>query len=117
MERPYVVCHMLTSLDGKIDGSFFSAPECGPALAEYGNIRTFYGCQATLYGTTTMKGGYSDGLAGELQRASAHIPKEDYIAPSDVENYIVSIDPEGILGWNSGYIEKRDVPEHTLLRF
>lgn len=38
MNRPYVVCHMLTSLDGKIDGSFFGSPETEPALAEYGNI-------------------------------------------------------------------------------
>ena len=26
MERPFVVCHMLASLDGKIDGAFFGAP-------------------------------------------------------------------------------------------
>lgn len=110
MERPYVICHMLTSLDGKIDGSFFSAPECAPASAEYGNIRKFYGCQATLYGTTTMKGSYSDGLAGELPKASSYILKEDSIASSDVDQYIVSIDPEGILGWDSGYIEKKGRP-------
>ena len=39
MDRPFVVCHMLSSLDGKIDGEFFSVPECRPALAEYGNRR------------------------------------------------------------------------------
>ncbi len=66
MDRPFVVCHMLSSLDGKIDGEFFSAPECRPALAEYGNLRGFYGCQATLYGTTTMIGSYADGMVGEL---------------------------------------------------
>ena len=27
MDRPFVVCHMLASLDGKIDGAFFGAPE------------------------------------------------------------------------------------------
>lgn len=110
MERPYVICHMLTSLDGKIDGAFFSAPECSPSISEYGNIRKFYGCQATLYGTNTMKGGYSDGLAGKLPEAPVHIPKEDYIVLSDVDNYIVSIDVEGILGWDSGYIEKKGRP-------
>ena len=27
MERPLAVCHMLASLDGKIDGAFFGVPE------------------------------------------------------------------------------------------
>ena len=29
MERPFVVYHMLASLDGKIDGAFFGAPATG----------------------------------------------------------------------------------------
>ena len=31
MERPYVFCHMMTSLDGKIMGNYMEAPEAGPA--------------------------------------------------------------------------------------
>ena len=44
MERPFVVCHMLTSLDGKIDGTFFGVPETIPAIKTYGELRSFYGC-------------------------------------------------------------------------
>lgn len=110
MNRPYVVCHMFTSLDGKIDGAFFGARESAPGLAEYGKIRGFYNCQATLYGTTTMRGTYSDRLAGELPHSHMQYPKEDYIADSDVHNYIVSMDPQGILGWSSNYIEKKGRP-------
>ena len=40
---PYVVCHMLASLDGRIDGEFFSAPETTPALNAYGKLRNYYG--------------------------------------------------------------------------
>ena len=64
MERPFVVCHMLTSLDGKIDGTFFGVPETTPAIKTYGELRSFYGCQATLYGTTTMLGGYDFCMSG-----------------------------------------------------
>ena len=110
MDRPYVVCHMFTSLDGKIDGAFFGAPESMSGLAKYGEIRGFYDCQATLYGTTTMAGSYSDGLAGELPHGNIRYPKEDYVADSDVCNYIVSVDPKGILGWNSKYLEKKGRP-------
>ena len=111
MDRPFVVCHMLSSLDGKIDGEFFSAPECRPALAEYGNLRGFYGCQATLYGTTTMIGSYADGMVGELPDVSANYGKEDHITHSDAENYVVSIDPKGVLRWSENYIEKKGRPK------
>lgn len=110
MDRPYVICHMFTSLDGKIDGAFFGAPESGPGAAAYGRLRGVHDCRATLYGTTTMKGSYSDGLAGELPPAQVRYPKEDYKADHDAGSYVVSIDPEGILGWEDGYIEKKGRP-------
>ena len=50
-KKPFVVCHMLASLDGKIDGAFFGMPETAPALKAYGDLRGFYGCPAILYGT------------------------------------------------------------------
>lgn len=34
----------------------------------------------------------------------------DYAAQFDVDNYIVSVDPEGVLGWVSQYIEKKRRP-------
>ena len=74
MERPFVVCHMLASLDGKIDGAFFGAPQTAPALQVYGELRGFYSCQATLYGTTTMLGGYADGSINPKGQATrAHV--------------------------------------------
>lgn len=111
MERPYVVCHMLTSVDGKIDGNFMSSPECSGALREYGNLRGYYECQATLYGTVTMEGSYSAGLAPADLKAGQIYPREDYVADSDVRNYIVSLDPKGVLGWESKYIEKKKRPK------
>ena len=106
---PFVVCHMLTSLDGKIDGAYMSDPVCRPALTAYGQLRGYYDCQATLYGTVTMLGSYSDGLAPELSDAES-LPREDYLAPNDVTNFIVSVDPKGTLGFDSGYIEKKGRP-------
>lgn len=110
MDRPYVICHMLTSLDGKIDGPFMSVPEVRPVAAEYGKLRTTFDCQATMYGTTTMGEVYAEGRAPALEPCRTHWPREDYAAQSDVDNYIVSVDPEGVLGWASKYIEKKGRP-------
>ncbi|HIS68949.1 MAG TPA: RibD family protein [Candidatus Gallacutalibacter stercoravium] len=109
MEKPFVVCHMLASLDGKIDGAFFGAPETAPALKAYGELRGFYDCHATLYGTTTMLGGYADGPAPALPEGGAGYPKEDYVNVDGraLGNYIVSVDSKGALGWHANTIEKK----------
>lgn len=80
MEKPFVVCHMLASLDGKIDGDFFAEPKAAAAVGEYARLRGFYGCEATVYGTTTMLGGYAEGMAPSLPETEEAIPREDLVS-------------------------------------
>lgn len=111
MNRPYVICHMLATIDGKTKGEFFSLPQCGNAAAEYGNIRNFYKCQGTLYGTSTVLEGYSDGAVKGLPKAGRPYPKEDHIAATDVKNYIIAVDTKGILAYSSPYSERKGRPK------
>lgn len=115
MDKPYVVCHILSSLDGKIDGTFMSAPETHLVREEYGRIRKEYGCQAVLYGTVTMKEVYADGPAPEFENNEHMGPFVDFVAGTNVRNYIVSIDPQGILGWKSPYVEKKGRPRAHII--
>ena len=34
MEKPFVVCHMFVSMDGKIDGAFMGHPATVPARTD-----------------------------------------------------------------------------------
>ena len=99
------------ALDGKIDGAFFSAPETMPALRKYGEVRKFYDCPATVYGTTTMAEGYANGFVSELPEIERTFPREDYLGGSDAKNYIVSLDGEGVLRWHGKYLEKKGRPK------
>ena len=38
MNRPYVICHILSSLDGKVNGSFMAAEATKELGAEYGRF-------------------------------------------------------------------------------
>ena len=109
MSGMFVVCHMLASLDGKIDGAFFGAAEAAPASRAYGELRKYYGCQATLYGTTAMLGGYADGKVGSLSPISTPLPREDWVNVKgrDMDNFVVSVDPKGELAFSSHISEKK----------
>ena len=72
MERPFVVCHMLTSLDGKIDGTFFGVPETVPAIKAYGELprRTKQDLTAVMVDVPVVP---ATGLKGHVGNRHAHI--------------------------------------------
>lgn len=115
MKRPYVVCHMLTSIDGKIDGEFFESSESLSALRRFEKARDFYECNAVLYGTTTMERGYSNGRINSISKNGVVYPRKDYVSKSEVENYIVSVDPEGILAFDGKYIERKNREKYHII--
>ena len=92
---------MLASLDGRIDGAFFGLPQTVPAVKAYGELRSFYQCPATLYGTTTMLGGYAEGRIGPLPPVEKALPYTDWVNPvgKALGNFIVSVDPRGGTGF------------------
>lgn len=108
----FVVCHMLISLDGKIDGDFFGMPQTAPALKAYGELRGFYGCTATLYGTVTMLGGYADGPVSQLPVATQPLSGDDHVEAEGraMGNFIVSLDPKGELAFSSSTLAKKGRP-------
>lgn len=93
----FVVCHILTSLDGKISGDFFGSPETMKAAGEYGKLRSFYDCEATLYGTTTMGEFIGVNEHYEIGEPYSH---DDHVI-KDI-NYVVAIDTKGKLNYSSG---------------
>ena len=55
MNRPEVICHMVSTIDGKIAGQSFTAEGLEPYLEFYGNTKQKFEAQATAYGASTAK--------------------------------------------------------------
>ena len=108
--RPAVICHMLSSLDGKISGRFLSVPETAPALQEFARLRGARRCTATLYGTTTMAESYADGLAPRLPDEPQPLARTDWLPRRETEQLVISVDPNGVLAWHSPVLEKPGRP-------
>ncbi len=100
MNRPYVICHILSSLDGKINGPFMAAEATRALGGEYGKIRTEMNADAWLYGTTTVKE-FLDFREPVLEE-NVHVPEGDFVAGDETKPYFVALDLKGELGWESG---------------
>lgn len=104
MKRPYIICHILSALDGKITGEFMGTASAMNVAREYARIRTEYHAEAWLYGTVTTKE-FTNGRKPVLHEVT-NIPDGDFIAENQAKLYYVSLDTLGEIGWESGTFKK-----------
>ncbi|MBQ7227973.1 MAG: dihydrofolate reductase family protein [Clostridia bacterium] len=108
MNRPYVILHMLTSIDGKITGDFLSSELADVYCEEYYRIHREYASRAFACGRITMEGSFTQGAKPDLSPFyRAKVAREDYVAKRH-DFYAVSIDPHGRLGWSDSEIHDPD---------
>lgn len=104
MERPYIICHMTMSLDGKVTGDFLADPACALATELYYQLHRDRKADGFACGRMTMEGSFTGGWYPDL---SGYAPapgwrwKMDYIPDSLSGFYAVAFDPHGRLGWKS----------------
>ncbi|MBE6771588.1 MAG: pyrimidine reductase [Ruminococcaceae bacterium] len=108
MNRPYVICHMVVSVDGKVTGDYLAAPECVKATDLYYEINREYKADAFACGRITMEGSFTGGWYPDLSAFDAVEDEEDFV-PDTLEGfYAVSFDPKGRLGWKENKIVDED---------
>ncbi|WP_263262419.1 dihydrofolate reductase family protein [Pseudomonas sp. RIT-PI-S] len=108
--QPYVICHMMSSVDGHAltdgwDRSFKNA-----AGERYEKLAQTFAFDAWVCGRVTMQEiahdeGYPTGLA------KGPIPRTHHFAKRDAKLYAVSIDPQGKVGWKRNEVEGAHVVE------
>lgn len=108
--RPYIVCHMSTSLNGKIHGPFMGVPEHKAIAEEYERTNETYQPQAWMGGRVTVDDNFTFRHKPELDENPTIYPRTDYVAKPNEEMYFVSVDPSGKLGWTQNYVDYSSRP-------
>lgn len=118
MNRPYIFCHMMTSLDGKIMGSFMETPEGSIAGDVFYNIsfgtNPYYKHQGWLSGRVTTDDNFTFYEKPMLEENAPQMEDGDFVAQLDAGMYYVSVDPSGKLGWKSCDLTYIDTHAHVL---
>lgn len=106
MDRPYIICHMVTSVDGKVTGDFLGLPECGRATSVYYDINRTVKSNGFICGRVTMEGSFTQGWYPDLsQYDSAKYPEKKDFIPDELSGfYAVAFDTNGKLGWKGNKI-------------
>lgn len=94
--KPYVICHMAMSLDGRIIPSRWRPKEAlSPGL--YDRLHAEIGCDAWIVGRVTGQEFARRDSYAEL--SSEILPREPWIAKSDAAAYGIILDAHGKIAW------------------
>lgn len=103
-DRPYVVCHMVTTIDGKIltdRWKHLPAGKSGSKLFE--STAEKIGIDAWLVGTTTMIE-FADGKFTS-RKSGGRVPPGDFIAQVGAKSFGIGTDAKGTLRFKSNDID------------
>ena len=118
MNRPYVFCHMMTALDGKIMGKYMSTAQGGAAGDVFYDIafgkQPYYHHQGWLSGRVTTDDNFTFYKQPELDNAAAPVSEGDFLAQPDFGMFYVSVDPHGKLGWQNATLHYVDTTAHVI---
>ncbi|MCP3097934.1 RibD family protein [Myxococcus sp. K15C18031901] len=105
-KRPYVVCHMVPSIDGRIVTRHWKLPP--KVLGEYERTARTYDADAWMIGRVSMEP-YAGKARVPKRKTARPIPREDFIAPHDADSYAIALDPSGKLTWKASDIDGEHV--------
>ncbi len=110
-KRPYVVCHMMASIDGKITFGRINGKEVAQQVFDdyfdlYVEAELSYQSKAMLFGRITMEM-FSSTQDISLPQAAGSFKVEDYL-PRPILNYALGIDTKGKLRWKGKTIRLND---------
>lgn len=111
MNRPYIICHMTTSLDSKVTGEHLSRDNHSPVSEVYYEINRGYKADAYACGRVTMEGSFTGGWYPDLSQypeVKLDPMRMDFLADDLTGFYAVAFDPHGRLGWKSNRIIDAD---------
>ena len=101
-QRPYIICHMGPSVDGRIAGM----GELRSLSAAYERTAETFDADGWIIGRISM-----EPYAGKskVPRRKVRIPRKDFVGDAKADSFAIAIDPSGKLTWKSNAIDGEHV--------
>ena len=99
--RPYVICHMLPSIDGRIVTRGWNVQNVS---REYERTAAMFDADAWIIGRISMEP-YAGKARVPARKTRERIARRDFVAEHDATSYAIAIDPSGKLRWRENDID------------
>ena len=105
-DRPYVMCLMMTSVDGKILGEKWgNSPKMKILRNKFEEAHEELGIKAWIVGRTTMEKDFTDFTKAILKRGHQTLDRSDFVAEHQSDSFAIAIDGKAKLGWKESTMQ------------
>ncbi len=112
MNKPYIICHMVMSIDGKVTGDFLYDSACQKASEIYYRLNRDLKADGFICGRITMETSFTNGWYPDLtlydKEAHNIDPSQDFINTDIKKRKAIAFDTHGKLGWKENKIKDPD---------
>src|SRR4051794_36739056 len=102
MKKPLVICHMMSTINGKINWE--NAPSNKAYSEIYEKCHETFNSQAWIVGRVTMEKHFSEKTKSELVKPDKPIERKYYIGYEEATSFAIAIDAKGKLFWKNNEI-------------
>src|SRR4051812_41009364 len=104
--RPRVICHMATSIDGRIVVDGWPDAAAAAVRRHYEQIHASYEADGWICGRVTMEP-FAGGVRADADVARQHsgAQRNDFVAPGAHDSFAFAIDASGRLAWQTNDID------------
>lgn len=97
--RPYIICHIMASVDGKVDNSRWTAPDKdydeNEMMEQYRDIGQRLKTDAWLFGTTTVRQFFPERFDGCAYHVAYPDQLHTFVGDCDSERQMIALVPDG----------------------
>ncbi len=105
MKRPYIICHMLQSIDGKITGAYFSDEKTMKLAGLYKEMSEQFQADGIIYGSVTAQEFFHYGHFENQETSAIHTQPLNFIVENHINQWIVVLDPMGSISWDKQFLQ------------
>jgi len=110
LKKPLVICHMMSSVDGKILSKNWLGTKAGKnSTGLYEKYHQKFDSQAWMCGRITMERDFADGLY--RHKGAKAKQQKDFIADPKAKSFAIAIDAGGKLAWKENNIDGDHIVE------
>ncbi len=115
MNRPYIICHMLQSIDGKITGAYFSDEKTMKLAGLYKEMSEQFQADGIIYGSVTAQEFFHHGHFENQETLDTHTQPQNFIVENNINQWIVVLDPMGSISWDKQSLQHPKAQNKTIV--
>src|SRR5947208_2143735 len=106
MNRPRVICHMMSTVDGRIiSENWDNRKKIKIFTAIYERCHESFKSQAWMVGRITMEKDFAEAKKPRLTKVKHPVARDAFVGNENAKSFAIAVDSKGKLGWKRNEIE------------